>query len=396
MLTALLETTDAWSVNIHNGVFNGVVFIDLTKAFDTIDHKIIQHKMSYLGVDQAAIKWFSSYLRRRTQRCSVNGKLSTARTLSCGVPQGSILGPLLFLIYINDLLNSLRDAVPRMFADDTNLTLSAKMLTELKVALTPELNNLSCWLKANRFSLNVAKTELMIIGSRQRLSVQCDDIRIDNQIIKRVGHTKSLGLTSDDHLSWCKHIDEICKKVSSATGALKRVRLFISKEMAIQIYNALIMPHFDYCSPVWDCLSCYLSDKLLKLQNRVARIITKSPFDMSSDHLLSTLDWERLFLWRKKQKALMMFKSVNGLAPEYLQSLFSQRCSVYNLRDSEGKLTLPKPSTNYLKYSFSYSGAMSWNNMLKSVKSAVSVNHFKQLIKKVALADISDSHTAIM
>ena len=142
----------------------------------------------------------------------------------------------------------------------------------------------------------------MIIGSRQRLSVQCDDleIKIDDQIIKRVDHTKSLDLTIDDHLSWCKHVDEICKKVSSAIGALKRVRPFISKETAIKIYNALIMPHFDYCSPVWDCLSGYLSDKLQKLQNRAARIIAKSPFDTSSDLLLSTLDWERLFLRNRK------------------------------------------------------------------------------------------------
>ena len=395
-LTALLEETDAWSVNIDNGLLNGVVFIDLTKAFDTIDHEIILRKMSYLGVDQAAIKWFSSYLSGRTQRCSVNGKLSTARNLSCGVPQGSILGPLLFLIYINDLPNSLQNAVPRVFADDTNLTLSVKTLTELKLALAPELNNLSCWLKANKLSLNVAKTELMIIGSRQRLSAQCDDveIRIDDQIIERVDHTKSLGLFIDAHLSWCKHVEEICKKVSSAIGALKRVRPFISKETAIQIYNALIIPHFDYCSPVWDCLSGYLSEKLQKLQNRAARVITKSPFDTSSNHLLSTLDWERLFLRRKKQKALMMFKTMNGLAPDYLQSLFSQRHSVYNLRDSEGKLTLPKPNTNYLKRSFSYSGAMLWNNLPKCLKNAVSVNNFKQIIKKIA--DISDSHTAIM
>ena len=149
----------------------------------------------------------------------------------------------------------------------------------------------------------------MIIGSRQRISVQCDDleIRIDDQIIERVDHTKSLGLTIDDYLSWCKHVDEIWRKASSAIGALKRVRPFILKETAIQIYNALIVPHFDDCSPVWNCLSGYLSDKLQKLQNRAARIITKSPFDTSSDHLLSTLDWERLFFRRKKQKVLMMF-----------------------------------------------------------------------------------------
>ena len=130
-----------------------------------------------------------------------------------------------------------------MFADDTNLTLSDKTLTELKLALTPELNNLSSWLKANKLSLNVAKKELMITGSRQRLSTQCDDveIRIDDQIIKRVDHTKSLGLTKDAQLSWGKHVEEICKKVCSAIGALKRVRPFISKETAIQIYNAFFI-----------------------------------------------------------------------------------------------------------------------------------------------------------
>ncbi|XP_068675405.1 uncharacterized protein [Montipora foliosa] len=158
--------------------------------------------------------------------------------------------------------------------------------------------------------------------------------------------------------------------------------------------NTLIMPHFDYCSPVWDCLSGYLSDKLQKLQNRAARVITKSPFDASSNHPLSTLSWERLSLRRKKQKALMMYKTMNDLAPDYLQSLFSQRHSAYNLRNSEGRLTLSKPSTNYLKRSFSYSGAMLWNNLPKSLKNAASVEHFKRNIKKVA--DISDSHTAIM
>ena len=135
----MLLATDAWSVNIGNGLLNGVVFIGLPKAFDTIDHKIILRKMSYLGVDQAAIKWFSSYLSGRTQRCGVNGKLSTAHTIRCGVLQGSILGPLLFLICINDLPNTLRNAVPSMFADDTNPRLSAKTVTELKLALTPDL-----------------------------------------------------------------------------------------------------------------------------------------------------------------------------------------------------------------------------------------------------------------
>ena len=119
----------------------------------------------------------------------------------------------------------------------------------------------------------------MIIESRQRLSVQCDvlEIRIDDQIIKRVDHTKSLGLTVDDHLSWCKHVNETCKKVSSAIGAFKGVRPFIPKETAIQIYNVLIMPHFDYCSPVWDYLSGYLSDNLKNCRVRQRGLLLNHP-----------------------------------------------------------------------------------------------------------------------
>ena len=202
-LTALLEATNSWSVNIDNGFLNGVVFIDLKKAFDTIDHEIILRKLSYFGVVQATAKWFQSYLSNRTQRCNVvNGNLSTASTVTCGVPQGSILGPLLFLMYINDLPNCLRVVAPRTFADDTSKTLSAKTVGDLKLAVTSELNNLTCWLRANKLTLNVAKTELMIIGSRQRLNAQCEEINvsIDDRTIKRVDHTKSLGLTVDAQL----------------------------------------------------------------------------------------------------------------------------------------------------------------------------------------------------
>ena len=237
----------------------------------------------------------------------------------------------------------------------------------------------------------------MIIGSRQRLNAQCEeiDISIDDRTIKRVDHIKSLGLTIDAQLSWSKHVDEISKKVSSAIGALKRVRPFIPTDVAVQIYNALILPHFDYCSPVWDGLSGCLSDKLQKLQNRAARVITQSPFDTSSNLLLTMLKWEKLSLRRKKQKALIMYKTLNELAPDYLQCLFTQRhVNDYNLRNLEGKLSLPKPNTNYLKRSFCYSGACLWNNLPQELKSVCSIGQFKRGIKKVS--DISDSHTAIM
>ena len=267
--TALLETTNNWSINIDNGLLNGVLFIDLKKAFDTIDHEIILRKLANYGVDPNALRFFASYLCNRSQKCTVNGALSSVSKLTCGVPQGSILGPLFFLIYINDLPNCLDKSCAKMFADDANITVPGCTFAELEQATNSELTNLYSWLKANKLSLNIAKTEFMVVSSRQKfLAENCSElnIRLDNQPISRVEHAKSLGLIIDDRLSWSNYIKELCRKISSAIGALRRIRSLVSQSTAVQIYNALIQPHFDYCAPVWDGLSSYLCEKLQKLQ----------------------------------------------------------------------------------------------------------------------------------
>ena len=130
-LIALLETTNNWSINIDNGILNGVLFIDLKKAFYTIDHEIILPKLAHYGADQSAVRFFGSYLCNRSQKCSVNGALYNARKLTYGVPQGSILGPLVFLIYINDLPNCLDISCAKIFADDTNITVPGFTFAEL-------------------------------------------------------------------------------------------------------------------------------------------------------------------------------------------------------------------------------------------------------------------------
>ena len=236
--TALLETANNWSINIDNGLLNGVIFSDLKKAFDTIDHEIILRKLVNYGVDENSLRWFASFLSNRGQKCNVNSDLSNANEISCGVPQGSIIGPLLFLIYINDLPNCLTTACAKMFAGDTNISIPGRTLADLEPMINPELANLNCWLKANRLSLNLAKTEFMIIGSRQRLLAESNDeicVSLENQRMERVNHTKTLGVTIDDRLSWSNYINDICEKVSSAIGALKRIRTFVSQSTAIQI-----------------------------------------------------------------------------------------------------------------------------------------------------------------
>ena len=163
-LTALVDAANSWSVNIDNGLVNGVVFIDLKKAFDTIDHSILLRKLRMYGVDTISIKWFESYLLHRSQRCSLPGQLSNAAPFPCGIPQDSNLGPLLFLLYINDLPNCPRLTSPRMLADDTNITFAASTLIDLEKGLNTGLQSLNQWLISNKLSLNVAKTEFMVTG----------------------------------------------------------------------------------------------------------------------------------------------------------------------------------------------------------------------------------------
>lgn len=165
----MLETNNNWCVNVDKGLLNGVIFIDIKKAFDTIDHEIILQKLAKYGVDQDALKWLKSYLANRLQQCNVNNHLSSTSPLNCEVPQGSIIGPLLFLIYINDLPNCLSLGSPRMYADDTNVTFAASDMLGLETQIITELKSINLWLKPNKLSLNMAKTEFMVISSRQKM-----------------------------------------------------------------------------------------------------------------------------------------------------------------------------------------------------------------------------------
>ena len=287
------------------------------------------------GVDTISITWFESYLPHRSQRCSLAGQLSNAAPFSCGIPQGSNLGPLLFLVYINDLPNCLGLTSPRMFADDTNITFAASTLIDLEKGLNTELRSPNQRLISNKLSLNVAKTEFMVIGSDQRLNSFSDEqinIEIDAKLSTKVKEAKSLGVIIDEHLSWSNHIDALSKKISSAIGALKRTRPFISEHTARQIYQALILPHFDYCSSVWGDCNLTLTDKLQKLQNRAARANTRSNYDTSASSLLNRLNWDDLITRRQELKAKLMFKTTNGLTPVYLLNLFSTRSTQYNLK----------------------------------------------------------------
>ena len=391
-VTALLEATDNWTFNIDRSYINAVVFLDLKKPFDTVDHVILLSKLNSYGIKGNAHRLLSSYLENRMQQCSVNGSLSESRILRCGIPQGTILGPLLFLLYINDLPNCLLNSEPRLYADDTHLTYSDKDVYSIQESLNRDLLNINQWLIANKLTLNLTKTEFMLIGSRQKLKNLpiSRTLEINGTQISRVDVTKSLGVLIDEHLTWSNHIDSISKKISSGTGAIKRIRYCVPPATLQKIYQGLVQAHFDYvyCSIVWGTCGATLADKLQRLQNRAARVLTFSSYDTNANQLFKSLNWKNLETRRQISKAEMVFKSINGLTPQYLTNKFIQRCDVnpYNLRDVENKLAIPLPRTNYFRNSFSYSGATLWNRLPSEARQASSLISFRRILSNLDTA----------
>ena len=288
-VSALLDSTNSWYVNMDRKMFNLVVLLDLKKAFDTIDHSILLSKLELYGITGNALSMIRSYLiSGRNKKCQLGDKMSTARRIECGIPEGSILGPLFFLIYINDLPQCLNHATARLFADDTNLTVAGISIQEIESNMNRDLPYVNEWLLANKLSLNVVKTEFILIGSAQKLNsvVIQPNIEINQVKINQVGNATVLGVEIDDRLSWHSHIDKVAKKVTSGIGAIRKIRDLVDRETLISVYNALINPHFDYCSEVWDTMGVGLSNRLQKLQNRAARVIVNFSNDIPGPEAL--------------------------------------------------------------------------------------------------------------
>ncbi|XP_048580104.1 uncharacterized protein LOC116603374 isoform X1 [Nematostella vectensis] len=379
-VSALLDSTNSWYINMDRQKFNLVVFLDLKKAFDTVNHDILLRKLELNGITGNALLLIQSYLSNRKQKCQLNSTVSSESKITCGIPQGSILGPLFFLLYINDLPECLLHTTPRLFADDTNLTASGSTVGEVELAMNSDLEQVKEWLLANKLSLNVAKTEFLLIGSHHKLrTLPCKpSISIDNKELKQVQQSRVLGVEIDEHLNWDQHIDSLAKKVSSGIGAMKRISEFANQNTLVSIYNAIIQPHLNYCSEVWDTLGQCNTIRLQKLQNRAARVITNRSNDTPATEALAELGWQNLETQRAKTKAKQMFKVLHDMAPNCLTDLFSLKKNItnYNLRGSSTSLQLPLPKTEFMKKSFSYDGAKLWNSLPEASRDCTSLSSF--------------------
>ena len=196
---------DAWFNNMDNGELTGVVFLDIQKALDSIDHNILLDKLKLYGISQMELKWFQSYLTDRYQQCKINSFLSKKGKIISGVPKGSILGPLLFLIYINDLSNCLKSTIPCLYADDTQIFTSSHDTVKIADSLNSDLENITDWLTVNKLQSHPNKTKMMVIGSRYNLNHKVSNlrsnIRINNNFVLLVFSQKCLGIYFDERLA---------------------------------------------------------------------------------------------------------------------------------------------------------------------------------------------------
>ena len=334
-------------------------------------------KLSDFGFNRSALQWFSSYLTGRTQSICVNGVTSEPMSIQFGVPQGSVLGPLLFIMYINNLPLAVRVCNVELYADDTLLFFASKSVRDIESQLTSDLENLISWFHSNFLILNVNKTKIMLIGTYQRFSAADGfSIRADNTDLDRVYAFKYLGVLMDQTLSWKDHIDSLGKKISSRLGMLRRARKVLPKATCVTLYNTMVLPLFDYCAAVWDGCGVGYKGYLDKLNRRAACIIEGR--SVAADELFTVFSWPNLQARRDYLKCVLVYKSLRNLAPAYLLTEFkyAHQIHTYNTRHCD-LLRLPLAKTAKYQGSFRFNGARAFNALPLKIRNAIDLKEFK-------------------
>ena len=391
--TALTYLTDNLRSNMDKGLLTGVLLIDLQKAFDTVNHSILKQKLETIGLDCPALAWFDSYLTNRQQFVDINGLHSKSQGISDGVPQGSILGPLLFTVYVNDMRDSVTCDL-LLYADDSALVhvCSGKDPKSIETRLSHELGNLSKWLEKNKLSLHLGKTECILYGSKTKLAsvnkldIVCNGIKITSSTC-----IKYLGINIDESLSFSEMGNKVVKKVNNKLKFLYRKKSFFGIKERKMVCSAFLQSNFDYACNAWyRGLNCAIKKRLQTAQNKIIRyVLNYSARTHIGFREFQKLGWLNVASRVDYLTLNLMYNIFKGEAPTYFSDFYHSNHG-HQTRYNQSAFAIPRVKSQG-KNSFRYCGIKLWNGLPLEIKTATTKSSFKKLCKQFLLSNL---HTA--
>ena len=387
---AVLDVTNMIQHELFGNNYVLGVFMDLQKAFDTIDYSILLRKLEHYGFRGVTLSWFKSYLEGRSQFTVISGCESTLRPVTRGIPQGTVIGPLLFLLYINDIANSVKDSSIKLFADDSNLFIISNNLSALFALANSEIHSLSQWIKANNLYINYDKTNYMLFQPKKALSINFNidnsySLSINGHIITRVNVVKYLGMFIDENLNWHEHISHLSKKVSSLTGMLYRVKSFLPYRCKKDIYFALIHSILIYCIEIYANVNKSILHPLIIKCNRLLRLLQSKPRRTPVTELyssFSTLPVNKLF-HLYTLKLMHKFIYFPSKLPASITKLFTRCCAVHEHRTRNKDFIFIQSNIN--PNSITFYGPSLWSKLPIAIQSDSNLNSFITNLKQYLL-----------
>ena len=359
-------------------------YIDISKAFGRVWHKGLLFKLKEHGIGDNLLTWLTSYLNNRKQKVVIQASESSLLPLKAGVLQGSVLGPLLFIIYVNDITQSLL-SLTRIYEDDSSLFYSATSLQDLEGILNHDLTVVSKWAKQRLVDFNQNKTEAVIFSTKRDLGES--ELIFESTKIRIVDQHKHLGLTLSSSAQWNDHINDSLETASKVIHIMRRLQFTLTCAALNQIYLSYVRPILEYASIVWDGCSKTSSDSFEKLQNEAARIVTGLTRSVSLEKLNKECGWETLESRRKSFKLHFMFKVSNNLVPHYVEELIPPLVgnrTQYEFSDSQNFDNF-YARTSLLQKSCIPSSICLWNNLEQEIRNSTSISSFKSKVSKMTM-----------